>query len=89
MNQPCLRRFHHKSGAVNQGNRKDFPSLVRRCNPPICDGASSPVKNLQPDLAERRLRRRGALSMLWQGVEPEDVERYTFHFDFLARRIAE
>ena len=27
--------------------------------------------------------------VLWQVVEPEDVERYTFHFDFLARRISE
>jgi len=27
--------------------------------------------------------------VLWQVVEPEDVERYTFHFDFLARRVAE
>ena len=27
--------------------------------------------------------------VLWQVVEPEDVERYTFHFDFLAQRISE
>jgi len=27
--------------------------------------------------------------VLRQVVEPEDVERYTFHFDFLARRVAE
>jgi hypothetical protein len=27
--------------------------------------------------------------VLWQVVEPEDVERYSFHFDFLARRISE
>jgi sugar-specific transcriptional regulator TrmB len=27
--------------------------------------------------------------VLWQVVEPEDIERYTFHFDFLARRIVE
>jgi sugar-specific transcriptional regulator TrmB len=27
--------------------------------------------------------------VLWQVVEPEDIERYTFHFDFLARRISE
>jgi hypothetical protein len=27
--------------------------------------------------------------VLRQVVEPEDVERYTFHFDFLAQRISE
>ncbi len=27
--------------------------------------------------------------LLWQVVEPEDVERYTFHFDYLAQRISE
>ena len=27
--------------------------------------------------------------VLWQVVEPEDVERYTFHFDFLEQRISE
>ena len=65
MNQPGLRRFHHKSAAGSQGDDKDCPYPLLRCEPPICDGTSSPVKNLQPDLAERRLRRRGALLMLY------------------------
>ena len=38
------------------------------------------MSNEQPAVLQR---------VLWQVVEPEDVERYTFHFDFLTRRIAE